>query len=277
MKFRQTADGRVILGGFVVPALCLIFFFFSGCTHYAVRTADNPKCRTVVSGFFGCPQRWAGKYPALMVKENYQLKTYFGTIVSMDSSGVQFERTKEGILFTTPKFYDRSKIVCLIDEKDQLRFGNLPKGYGGTWDIDLELKSFNDSTSKPVTLPLEANKPFSFCLDPDIYKIINITFKRSADYIDLSRELPLLKIKVEAGKRNEAGGIFLDSLMAGKTSVDIKCKIGRRPNDAMVGMMFGAVGSIVNELSRRNDELMHMLSFSNSPSADSAAESIIIH
>lgn len=254
----------------ILAAMC----FTIGCTDYAVSTKKNPNCTTVVFGRFYSPQKWIGKYPALIVKENYEAKAFFGDIIKTDSAGIWFNRTKEGFLFSKPRYYEYKNVLCVINDRNEIVYGSIPKKYHGTWDIDIEIKPKADPNGKMLTLKLEANQEFSFCLQPNEYRIIGLTFKRGNDYVDYAAAPTNLTFIVNENRVNYVGDIYLDSLVTDSVH-QIVCRIGARPSDATMGVMFGLIGAALLELSRSGDRIEHTIGVVGSLRPENSVESII--
>ncbi|MBL7996321.1 hypothetical protein JNM05_13205 [bacterium] len=255
--------------------IIMSLFTFGGCTNYATSTKKDPNCTTVVCGKFVCAEKWVGKYPALMIKDMGETKSYFGEITEIDSAGVWFDRTKEGFVFSSPRYYPFKKIVCLIDENNDVIYGSIPKKYGGTWDMDIMLAPVNVPGGKAITLRLEANKEFAFCLEPNEYLVGNIMFNRGNDYIDVGKDIPVLKFMAQSNKWNYIGDIYMDSTVANVAPIKITCKIGSRPSDAANGAMFGLVGAVLLEMSRSGDRIEHKITVTNAGRPENAVESLI--
>lgn len=255
--------------------LVFCIFVFTGCANYAVSTKNDPKCVTVVSGHLICAEKWIGKRPALIIKDRGEIRSHFGDITEIDSAGVWFDRTNEGLIFSSPRYYPFSKIVCLVDENNEVIYGEIPKKFGGTWDLAMKVKPADDPNGKAFILYLEANREFSFCLPPGRYVVDGLVFNRGYSFSDIAVSVPALSFTCLDNKTNYIGDIYLDSLVQDVTPNVIECRIGSRPSDATVGLMFGLIGAALVEASRSGDRLEHRLTILNGTKPDNAEESLL--
>jgi hypothetical protein len=214
-----------------------------------------------------------GKYPALIVKENYEIKAFFGEIDKIDSSGIWFNRTKEGFLYSKSRHYDYKNILCVINDRNEITYGSIPKKYHGTWDIEVEITP-RVTPKKPMTLKLNANEEFSFCVEPSDYTVTYVLFKRGSSYTDYSINLPKMSFSIVPHAINYVGDIYLDTLI-GDSVHKVECKIGSRPSDAAMGAMFGLIGAALTELSRSGNRLEHTLGVVRASKPENAVDALL--
>src|SRR5258708_5362969 len=104
-------------------------FTFFGCSHteYALRTSENPKCTTIIEGFFHVGTQFFDespdiKGPAICVKHGSKQETYKGgEIVRRDDKGIVFCPKKEGA-FCRPDsvYYSYDQVVWAVDENNNV-------------------------------------------------------------------------------------------------------------------------------------------------------------
>lgn len=252
-----------------------ILFFCIGCTNYAVRTKDNPHCKTIVSGKAYSQVNWSGQYPAIILKEDGDSKTYYGSIVEIKQDGVIFARKLSGRYNRPEKFFPFSDVLCLIDKNKELVYGKIPKEKEESWRVDFTIIPLKDPKAESLTMNFEPNEDFSFCLEPGDYKVREMKFTWKNDYTDFANELPDLTFSVKPDTENYIGEIHIDSTISGNESIKIPCISKDRPSDMSVGIMFGVVGTIVNEVIKEGEEVEHTISITNNSKPGTATESLL--
>lgn len=251
-----------------------VLLLCDSCKNYAVSTKDNPHCQTRISGNVYSGLIWYGQYPAIMLKEDGEAKIYYGTINAIKRDGVIFARKLNGRYNKPEKFFPYSDILFLINKDCELVYGSIPKEKALIWGVDFEVTPINDSTSRGLTISLEPNKPFSFCMEPGDYRIRRAHFILTSDFNDHANQLPDLTFSVKPNTDNFIGNIYVDSVVAGSSPMVIPCDIGERPSDA-VAYMFGAIGGAIHGLSKSLKSAEHSITITNALKPPAATESII--
>lgn len=260
--------------------LLIIFVSFTACRNFALTTFENPKCKTIISGFMSCNGRWDQKVPVLFMKLEDGIRIRFGAIIDRNADGFIFkpDRTQNYGPYPKPRLVKYDEIICMLDSNGQVIYGTFPNKYLSFWRMEWELVSSTKPKTSSIYLKFESNWNFSFCLEPGEYFVDNIIFKKSdvSNYSDFSEKLPEINIVVKPNKDNYIGDIYLDDINTNIHVYNIPCAIGQRPSDANIGIMFGAIGAIANEISKSSKDVFHSLRIiDNLHTGDTREKSII--
>lgn len=186
----------------------------TGCRHAAVSTKDDPTCKTVVRGVFRAPfylpQIEAQERPLMISKKNGKQRIEAGKIISMDSTGVNFDRAKIGVAGGGIRFYPYSEIVCLLDSSDHKVYGNLNFSDIHQWELQLDIVPTAKPKSSPTFLTLKSCEEYSYCLEPGLYAIVSAQCNLGS-YRAFSTHLPEMYINVAADTVTYLGELIMDS------------------------------------------------------------------
>jgi hypothetical protein len=222
--------------------VCVQFFSCSG-VHEAVKTQDVPNCKTAVGGFLHSKVTFNGKVPVLLLPDSIRGKIiFYGKILEKNSEGIIFDPDKEGLFYNPePKLYPYSDIQCAIDSEGNIVYGGLPEIYTNIWSMNLELIQTTKPNEEPIMLILEANHPFSYCLNPGVYKVKGIRFRSNRSYIDESISLPKLTLTINQDCFNYIGDLFLDYASQKEPSI---CIIQTKTLTPGIGFVLGVIENI---------------------------------
>jgi hypothetical protein len=78
--------------------------------------------------------------------------------------------------------------------------------------MEWSIVSIDDSSKEPIKIVLDANNPFSYCIKPGTYRVIDIEYEGNySEFVDKADSLPNILFNVEANKVNLDFTIIFDS------------------------------------------------------------------
>ncbi len=257
----------------IILVFLLVFTtVFLGCTNYALSVRDNLACTTIIKGFLHSYSEYNSKAPFIIIKEPTQAyRIYYGSIVELKNDGVVFDPSAEGVGYDyEPRFYNfKREVICLVDSIPQILYGTLPDEYNKVWNVNLTINSTTHPGDGDIVIPLEANKPFSFCCAGGTYYISKIEFDDGQGSVDISRTVPEMIFTVKENTENYLGDITSESADSTTNSIVIPCSIYSRPSDATAGAVGGAIMGAANAIILASRTTVHHFGITgNHPSND---------
>ena len=245
-----------------------VFVLFSGCVNRAVKTKNDPNCRTTLVGKLHVPLYWTGEKPPVLVrKHDYQYTTYYGQIIEINENEVIFDQNRESLLFNPePTSFPIEEVACLIDSSGKVLLGSIPRTYYTPWEFEIGVVPVENEKRKPLWIRFDANQPFSYCLPPAKYKIKSFIFFKGPQVYDYSYGRPSTTFVVEPNKTNYLGDLFLDVPLEKAYTITVKCHKGRRPYDDAVKTILGDGAAIINDISKLRSRLTHSIAVTDSSS-----------
>ena len=235
--------------------ILLILFFiviglFINCsTVNAPLLTNAPNCSSSVEGFYYCTDQWSGNTPAILIKDNDNYKIIEGEIISYNDQSVEFDPGKESPFYDPePKRFDFKDIVTLIGNDGEIIYGTIPQKYSKAYSLELFLSSLSNPEKKPVTLNLQPNQRFAFCVPPDNYNITRILFKDKKNNIDEAIDYPELVLNIKDGCSNYIGHLMLNPKSSKlENPIILPYKILSRPTQSSTaGILGGAIGGALH-------------------------------
>ncbi len=238
-----------------------MLFAFIGCsnTESALKTTESPSCPTVVEGFFHSGETWIGKPPeikgsAICVKREPDAdpKTIYGKIIGADDKGIRFLPKRAGLYQPDSAYYTFDQVVWAIDKDGKAIRGEVPKGVKKVvWSMEIEISNIDQPEAKHITMELDPNERFSYCLNPGTYIVKKISYNADAgsgeECKDESDSLPNVTMNVNPFVINYIGDLYLDLRADTLPNVySLPTIILKRPGYD-VGMQFGLIGALAYE------------------------------
>jgi len=254
----------------ILSVIYILAITLSGCKHFAKSTQANPECKSIISGEVISQGKWFKKLPALVTKKKNKEEIIRGRIIEKKADGYIFKpyRTQTYGPDPEPALYHFDEIICLIDSNGHTVYGTPPDEYLRWWGMTIEVVPVTNIKAGSTFIELNPNKVFSFCLEPGSYLIKKITFNFTESgflgdkYTDISETLPNITFKVDEGKDNYIGEIYIDDEPNIEKSSKILCIAGERPTDA-VGMQFGLLGALASASAKSKLNPFHYIFFKN--------------
>ncbi|MDD5529486.1 MAG: hypothetical protein PHX21_05590 [bacterium] len=229
-----------------IKPVCIIFLFtslFLSCTKsQVIPLSKKQDCLTSIEGYYSCKDKWIGEKPALILWENGNFIIIKGKVISYDEKGVNFDPDKEGAFYDPkPHYYLFNEIETFIDETGKVISGAIPNEYSQTLSIAISLKSTVNPKLKTISLLLNPNKDFGFCIPAGTYSISEISFIDKNKNIDCGVHYPEILITIDENCSNYIGNLFLypeDSIIK-KDSILIPIKHLIRQEGAQLSFFLG--------------------------------------
>lgn len=239
--------------------LLVLSFLLYSCAVNATRVTNTTSCETKIIGRVHGRGYWVGPPPPILFIR-WQSQPIYGDIVYIDENFVTMNSRRYGLFNSPIDSYHRNQIITLIDENGVPVIGDIPKSANLTWSIVLILEPFANGDKK-VRVVLDANEPFSYCLDPGKYEITGVEFWRGPMYSDITFSRPLLVLEVQPNCVNYIGDLLFD--LPSSDAITFLCREGNRPKDA-VASHFGLIGGIALEISKAGTEIKHTIQIADS-------------
>jgi hypothetical protein len=133
--------------------------------------------------------------------------------------------------------------------------------------MEWSIVSIDDSSKEPIKIVLDANNPFSYCIKPGTYRVIDIEYEGNySEFVDKADSLPNILFNVEANKVNNLVTINLDFTIIFDSSVCvIPFDVDERPmqENASMRKHGGLLGKMLSAFGVKIPSEVHMFTINH--------------
>jgi hypothetical protein len=244
---------NVISQGDIVKKKIMFIFliFFISCNPSLKKYDSESECSTIISGEVKSSHEWISAKDCLFFNKKSS-KPLFGKIIEMREDGVLFNPDDAPLFKRPTQFYAFEELRGIINISGEILLGTIPKKYCNVTSIEFELVN-QDSTIEQtsITLTLNSNEYFSYCIQPGTYKIENLTLNTRKKIIHPCTIIPEIKLTVKEGYNNLLGSFNFDLSHFDR---DESIILGYKLNDGRLHLTDNiSIGSTLTDLNLRYD------------------------